>query len=599
MNIESLDIETICDDNGVLKPLCIAITNGEKIDFKIIEIDDIDKGYILDFLLEKCSSKKIYYVHNLTFEIFVFLKEIMKREIKFKIIMSNMIVYSAEIEYNKKKIFLRCSQRLTLLSLDNLAKMAKIEEKKSFPYNLLDKKIKKIMIVKCEDFNSEEDFKNFVIENGEKVDMWDILKKYCSNDVIITKKAIIRFWQIIEENGMLFRKKNMLTAAKISVETYFKNYNIIKKKIPLKLDRVLRESYFGGRTEVFGNPIDGDVILHYDWSGMYAQAMQEKVLGGEIYQSNIIKDLSIPGFYWIEFIQELEFPILPIKLDKLMFVNGKLSGWYWYEEILLAMEYGVKIISVKKMIYGQYYDKFIEKFVENNNTIRKKDDLHKLIGKNNNNTFYGRLGMNPNRYEENILWKKDIENEKEYEKIIEKNGVYIGYKKMEKSISNITIASAITSKARIKLYKGMMEVMKNNGRILYTDTDSIIASFKNFDMLDKKMGEVIFDSNKKDTIIIDAVFALPKTYALKFKEKNSIVKIKGFKSTPDFEEFKEKFYKREFIETNNMQITKKNFEIKIENMVKRTNLYSLDKRKWKENLKSTEPYTYNNFKIMT
>jgi len=65
----------------------------------------------------------------------------------------------------------------------------------------------------------------------------------------------------------------------------------------LKYDRVIRESYFGGRTEVFGNQKEDEILLHYDWSGMYAQCMKEKVLGGEVIESNIIKDISHPGFY--------------------------------------------------------------------------------------------------------------------------------------------------------------------------------------------------------------------------------------------------------------------------------------------------------------
>ena len=69
---EALDIETIWDDN-IAKPLCIAITANDKIHFKIVDIGEIDSSTILNFLLEKCSSKKIYYVHNLTFEMLVFL----------------------------------------------------------------------------------------------------------------------------------------------------------------------------------------------------------------------------------------------------------------------------------------------------------------------------------------------------------------------------------------------------------------------------------------------------------------------------------------------------------------------------------------------
>jgi hypothetical protein len=72
----------------------------------------------------------------------------------------------------------------------------------------------------------------------------------------------------------------------------------------------------------------------------------------------------------------------------------------------LAIENGVQIIEVKKMISCQYYDNFLEEFVEKNNKIRNISPIHKIIGKNNNNTFYGRLGMNPERLEEEYLPEK-------------------------------------------------------------------------------------------------------------------------------------------------------------------------------------------------
>jgi hypothetical protein len=48
------------------------------------------------------------------------------------------------------------------------------------------------------------------------------------------------------------------------VENYFKNNFIIKKKIAIKYDRILRKGYYGGRTEVFGNPLKNEILLHYD-----------------------------------------------------------------------------------------------------------------------------------------------------------------------------------------------------------------------------------------------------------------------------------------------------------------------------------------------
>ena len=512
---EALDIETIWD-NDIAKPICVAITSNNKILFKSIKVKEVDSNEIINFILEKCSSKKIYYVHNLTFEIFVFLRYLIKKKIKFKIISANKNIYSAEIIHNKKTIKMRCSFKLTMLPLKKLAELSGIKEKGIFPYKVLNKEMEDEIKIKEEMFNSIEEFEKFKEIYGNKIKTYEILEEYCKNDALITKESIIKYWKIIEEGG-LKKKNKILTAAKLSVENYFDKNFIVKKKIKIKYDRILREYYFGGRTEVFGNQKEDEILLHFDWSGMYSQCMKEKILGGEVFESNIIKSLYHPGFYWIKFKQDLEIPILPIRKEKLLFANGEFEGWYWFEEILLAIENGVKIIEIKKMISCQYYDEFLKEFVENNDKIRKISPIHKIIGKNNNNTFYGRLGMNPERLEEEII--SNIEDKK-YEKIIENNEVYIGYKKKEKSISNILVSASITSKARIKLYKGILEVQKNNGRIIYTDTDSIIAAFKKKDYknkLDIKMGEVEFNSKEEETIIEEGVFAMPKTYALKYK----------------------------------------------------------------------------------
>jgi hypothetical protein len=585
---EALDIETIWD-NDIIKPLCIAITNKNKIHFKLVDIRDIDKGIIADFLLKKCSSKKIYYVHNLTFEMFTFLQEFKKKNIKFKLISANKTIYSAEIWYNKKKIKLRCSYRLTMLSLKKLAELAEVEHKTIFPYSILNKSLQKQMIINKDMFDNEEDYNQFTKEHGTLINTHKILEEYCKNDAIITKKSIIKYWNIIIENG-LTNNNHILTAAKLSVTNFFKNNKFIKKKIKLKHDRLIRQAYYGGRTEVFGNPKNNEILLHYDWSGMYAQCMCEKVLGGEIIESNAIKDISDPGFYWIEFEQNLKYPILPIKKEKLLFANGNFRGWYWFEEIMLAIEHGIKIKSVGKKISAEYYDYFLKDFVLLNNKIREKGPLHKIIGKNNNNTFYGRLGMDPERLEEEII--SNPNDFKKYEKIVETNNIYLGYSKKEKSISNVIISAAITAKARIKLYKGMHEVIKAGGRLLYTDTDSIIVAFnKNTykDILNIPLGEVLFDSTKPDTIIIDGVFAMPKTYALKYENGTEITKIKGFNVTPNFEEFKKKFYNKEEIITINNEWNKKDFIIKFIKREKSTNLFGLNKRIWDKDLKNTYP----------
>lgn len=541
-------------------------------------------------MLENCKNNKIYYVHNLTFETFVFLKDMVKLKIKFKIISYNKIVYSVKIFYKKKKIILKCSYRLTLLSLKNLAIIANIQEKKIFPYGILNMKLKKIMKLKKEDFNNINEYENFINEYGKEINTYNILEEYCKNDVLITKKAINTYWEmIINDNGKEFLKKNILSAAKLSILVFFKENKIIKKKININIDRILRPYYFGGRCEVFGNPKNKKKILHFDYTGMYSQCMSEKVLGGEIISSNIITSLDNPGFYWIKFRQNLEYPILPIKTNKLLFVNGIFEGWYWFEEINLAIKHGVEIIEIKKMITAQYYDFFTKDFVEKNNKIREKGGLYKTIGKNNNNCFYGRIGMNPELLMENILYE-DIDNIKDYENIYEKNEIYVKNTKSEKSISNVLFSSSITSKARIKLYKGFETIWKLNGRLLYCDTDSIIAEFDNIDnIINKNHDEIFFDINKEDTIIKNAVFAGPKMYALILNNDNIIVKIKGFNSKPNFMEFHDAFYNKKNLNTMNNIIKKKDFSIILTNIEKKINLNSYDKRLWSNDLKETSP----------
>lgn len=523
----------------------------------------------------------------MTFEFFVLVKSFINEKIKFKTISSNRIIYSLELFYKNKKIRMRCSYRLTMLSLKSLSKLSKIEEKTIFPYGILNKDIKKIMSLKESDFNNIEEFNIFTKKYGKTVNIYQILEEYCKNDVLITKKSINKFWEIIEQNG-LKNKKKILSAAKLSVENFFEKNKIVKKVINIKHDRLIRNAYYGGRTEVFGNPYDDEILLHYDWSGMYAQCMSEKVLGGKIFESDNIRNINDPGFYLIEFEQNLEKPILPIKKEKLIFANGSFKEWYWFEEIILAMEKGVKINKIEKRISGEYYDYFLKDYININNNIRKISDLHKQIGKNNNNTFYGRLGMNPEKLNEEILSEYPKENI--YEKIDEIMGIFLAYKKNNKSISNVSISASITSKARIKLYNGICKVEAVGGRVVYTDTDSIIACFNKNNykhVLDISLGEVFFDSNKDDTIIIDAVFTMPKTYALKYANGKEIVKIKGFNAKPSFNEFKYCFYNNKIIETINTQWLKKDFQIEQIEQIKKIDLRQLDKRIWTSNLKET------------
>ena len=159
----------------------------------------------------------------------------------------------------------------------------------------------------------------------------------------------------------------------------------------------------------------------------------------------------------------------------------------------------------------------------------------------------------------------------------EKDKSFINYIKKKDNIelktnisSNVAISSAITSKARIRLYNAQQSVIKNGGRMLYSDTDSIIAAYKK-NVINETHGEIFWDDKNKETIIKDAVFVGPKTYGILYNNGKTVVKIKGFyQNSIDFIELKNKFYSNlENITVDNFEyLSKKDFLLKRENIKK-------------------------------
>jgi hypothetical protein len=150
-----------------------------------------------------------------------------------------------------------------MLPLSTLAKLAGEEEKGIFPYSILTRDMRSRELMIPNFFKTEEDYISFIEKNGEIIDTFNVLEEYCKNDALITKNSIIKFWKIVMEGGM--RNNNrILTAAKLSIINFFMEKTLIRKKIDIKIDRLIRKGYYGGRTEVFGNIENNEILLHFD-----------------------------------------------------------------------------------------------------------------------------------------------------------------------------------------------------------------------------------------------------------------------------------------------------------------------------------------------
>jgi hypothetical protein len=83
--------------------------------------------------------------------------------------------------------------------------------------------------------------------------------------------------------------------------------------------------------------------------------------------------------------------------------------------------------------------------------------------------------------------------------------------------------------------------------LLYCDTDSAFAAFpEGSDVEDRILGKhLFFDTKKRDTVIKDAVFVLPKTYGLVLRDGSEVLKVKGVGvGGLSFSELKDSFYSR-------------------------------------------------------
>jgi len=174
-----------------------------------------------------------------------------------------------------------------------------------------------------------------------------------------------------------------------------------------------------------------------------------------------------------------------------MFTNGVIEGCYWFEELIEFLKNG-EIIDIKSGIVFEKYDYIFNDFVEYFTEIKEKSEAHKIFGKLMINSLYGRMGMSNIENYSIIIKEEDLGKYEDLTIISLKkvNKIYLltleldnrtksRFKEFGHKIKkNVSIASSITSKSRLKLYKAQNDVMNNKGRLLYSDTDSIFAAYE-------------------------------------------------------------------------------------------------------------------------
>ena len=566
--INVIDIETYGRDKLTAYCCCIVYKNK-----KIVSYGDNCIVKIFEYVFANCDNFSIFFAHNLTFDGLIILNNIDSSiEIVEKgTLLRGCSIYSMSLKRNGKIIKFQCSSKILPLSLKDIA----------FRLNLPKK--------------MDLDHASINSLNFMNKDIMESVIEYCKRDVYITQLFLSK---INDELRNIYPGWWIwsYTVSGLALKIFDSMFNkFIKLNIKTEDDNLIRPAYYGGRCEVFGNPIKGDFVFHYDFSGMYTNRLKESFPYGDFTISNRPKKMDKMGFYHVRVKSNINpIPILPYRCEitkKLLFPNGEFSGFYWYEELELFVKNGGVILEIYSAVLFDKEDYIFKDFSDFCIENRNKSQLNKILWKLIPNSFIGRLGLK-GEYEKTIILDNDKYNPFDYDVISDKKInnqwlVTIRCDEINKTSNNVIYPAIITSKARIVWWTNAIEIIKNGGRLLYCDTDSMFVSF-NRNIIGEKHGSIEWVDNNKDTVIDKACFAGNKAYALIIKGE-TIVKIKGIKGNNiSFDDFENKFYNSESINFKFDLFEKKLFNMKISEIIKKISFIDYDKRDFIENKKKTK-----------
>lgn len=376
--------------------------------------------------------------------------------------------------------------------------------------------------------------------------------EYCIRDAEIVLIAVEKLAEWVYEN---FRVNLTSTIASLSLRIFFTHF--LKEDIKVsELDALFRNSYYGGRVEVFRDRFQWRDVKYYDFNSLYPSVMYQKEypdpssLEYEPFPSkNLIYEFEGVSEVTVYVSEGMDIPPLPIRYNgKLIFPVGYMRGWWNHNELRMAEKYGAKILKVHRTVYATRTIKPFREFVEYFYTLRKKykeegNKTYDLFTKIIMNSLYGKFGQQ-NEYREIGFIDEERGEDWVFEpfgesdlgewKKVDENGHVI---KADAKHSILCWASYVTSWARIYLYEKMMEVVKKGGKVYYCDTDSIITDME----LEsgKELGQVKLEGEGKIFLIA------PKTYIFDTTEGKTI-KMKGIRN-PDPDNIREEYHERRVV----------------------------------------------------
>ena len=269
----------------------------------------------------------------------------------------------------------------------------------------------------------------------------------------------------------------------------------------IECEYVMRSGFYGGRTEVFtvncppGNP--GEIMaFHYDVNSLYPSVMIDNEF--PYGYPDFIENETIIAHKWERwlkyqhglgfitadvFVPQQEIPPLPVRMGKLVFVCGHVSGTWTYKELEYAVKNcGVVIEKFHYMVHFHNTYKVFHNFVH---TFYQMKENGKREG-NESLTNFAKLILNT-AYGWTVLRRDDktaFRDVKDLDKWKDKPAFKylneeMGYFEIQDSVHadtiQVQVGAYVTSYARLVLLDALRK-QAAKGTVYYCDTDSIVCS---------------------------------------------------------------------------------------------------------------------------
>lgn len=505
-----------------------------------------------DFITQKRFRGYIWWGHNLgAYDLMALFGNYMLRK-EFKVIFNKSRFIKAVYQRGKDRVYFMDSLNIFSVPLEKLGRDIGYSKEKTpdwLKISLEDEDLIRDMIAKGEwtkaqaasifsvSYNTIEKILNGGLERHITGDV----VKYCIRDAEIVLKAITEFSKFLYDK---WKVRISSTIASIALRVFFTDYIDGDLKVS-RLDSYFRNSYYGGRVEVFAGRGRWNECYYYDFNSLYPSVMHEFYVPDSSdlhYMKNpdirIVQEYEGVSHVQVYIPKNLDIPPLPYrtKEGKLIFPVGVIEGWWNHNELRMAMKYGVKILKLYESVYSTRIINPFKSYVEDLYKMRLEfrrqgNDTGSLYTKLLLNSLYGKFAqrVEKSRYgwiDEGLEHKGWVfepygkESDFGVWKKLNENGNVI----VEDARHDVICwASYITSWSRIKLYEAIMEARQRGAEIYYCDTDSLALSKPVFES-SKELGKLKLE--KEGWIRPYA----PKVYEFKLRDGTIYVKAKGVRN---------------------------------------------------------------------